>query len=180
MRTRLPRLARASALRLWVITAATAIACGGSTLRCWSGPSSQTGQVRAPSSAPWQSNQIIQPEALVKSLAPATGEKPLVICVGFPILYQGGHIVGAKFAGPACKPQGIQALKQVVQSLPKDKQIVLYCGCCPWKRCPNIRPAFRTMQELGFTNVKVLSIPTNFRKDWVDKGFPIEKGLDKK
>lgn len=180
MRTRLLKSARVSALRLWMITITTAIAFGGSTSRCWSGPSNDTEQVRAPSSAPWQPNQIVKPEVLVKSLSSATGEKPLVICVGFPVLYQGGHIVGAKFAGPAARPAGIQALKREVQDLPRDKQIVLYCGCCPWKRCPNIRPAFRVMQGLGFTNVKVLSIPTNFRKDWVDKGYPIEKGTDKK
>ncbi len=170
---------RASARRPCLITIVVALAFGGSAPICLGGPASQTNHAGTASSVPWQDNQIIKPETLAKSLSAATGEKPLVICVGFPVLYQGGHIVGAKFAGPASKPKGIQALKREVKDLPRDKQIVLYCGCCPWNRCPNIRPAFFSIQELGFTNVKVLSIPENFREDWVAKGFPIVKGADK-
>ncbi|HKI68540.1 MAG TPA: rhodanese-like domain-containing protein [Verrucomicrobiae bacterium] len=179
MRTRLITISRASALRLWRITIVIALAFAGSAPVCLGGPASQTNLAGTASSVPWQKNQIIKPETLAKSLSAATGQKPLVICVGFPVLYQGGHIVGAKFAGPASKSKGIQALKREVKYLPRDKQIVLYCGCCPWNRCPNIRPAFFTMQDLGFTNVKVLSIPENFREDWVGKGFPIVKGADK-
>jgi thiosulfate/3-mercaptopyruvate sulfurtransferase len=180
MRTRLRTLAGASARRLWTIIIVTALAFGGSAPVCWGGQSNRTDQVGPPSLIPWHDDQIIKPEALAKSLSAATGEKPLVLCVGFPVLYQGGHIVGAKFAGPAARPAGIRALKRAVQDLPRDKPIVLYCGCCPWKHCPNIRPAFSTMQELGFTNVTVLSIPENFRQDWIAKGFPIEKGSDQK
>ena len=179
MTTKLTKLAGTSARQLWMTTIVTALVLGGSALFCWSGQTNQIDGAGASSAAQWQDNQIIEPEALAKTLSSATGEKPLVICVGFPVLYQGGHIVGAKFAGPASRPAGIQALKHAVQDLPHDKQIVLYCGCCPWKHCPNIRPAFRTIQDLGFTNVEVLSIPTNFREDWIAKGFPIAKGPDK-
>ncbi len=180
MKTRLPILARAAARRVVTITIATALAFGASAPFCWSGPTNHTDQTRTPSSVPWQDSQILEPETLAKSLSAATGEKPVVLCVGFPFLYQGGHIVGAKFAGPALTPEGIQALKRQVQDIPRDKAIVIYCGCCPWKHCPNIHPAFNTLQELGFTNVKLLSIPTNFQTDWVAKGFPIEKAPDKK
>ena len=164
-------------LRLAIITAALAL--GASTPLCRSGQSNQTGQAEAPSSVPWQVNQVLQPEALAKTLSSPAAGKPLVICVGFRILYEGGHIVGAKFAGPASNAEGIEALKREVKDLPRNKQIVLYCGCCPWKRCPNVRPAFQTLEELGFTNVKVLSIPENFREDWIAKGYPIEKGSGK-
>ncbi len=61
-------------------------------------------------------------------------------------------------------------------SLPKDKQIVLYCGCCPWNRCPNVGPAYKRLHDLGFTNVKVLYIANNFGDDWVNKGYPAVKG----
>lgn len=178
MRTRLPMFANASARRLSFITIAAALALGGSAPLCRSGQSNRTNQAGASSSVPWQDNQILKPEALAKSLSAATGQKPLVICVGFRVLYEGGHIVAAKFAGPASKPEGIEALKRAVKDLPRDKQIVLYCGCCPWKRCPNMRPAFRTLEELGFTNVKALSIPENFREDWIAKGYPIQRGAD--
>ncbi len=174
----LPRLGRASARRLRLITIATALAFGGSAPFCWSEPAGQTNQIPVLSSDPWQVNQLIQPDQLANSLVATTGEKPLVICVAFPVLYQGGHVVGAKFAGPGSKPEGIEALKRTVEGLPQDKQIVLYCGCCPWEKCPNIRAAFRAMQEWGFKNVKALYLPTNFRQDWIAKGFPIEKGTD--
>jgi len=131
------------------------------------------------SSDPWQANELIKPEELAKRLSATAGAKPLVICVAFPVLYPGGHIAGAKFAGPAAKQEGIEALKRAANGFSKDRQIVLYCGCCPWEKCPNIRAAFRVMRDLGFKEVKALYLPTNFQQDWIAKGFPIEKGEDK-
>lgn len=179
MRTKFLPLGKIPALRPGIIVIATLLAFCGSVASGWAKPSSPPHhQVGTSPSNPWQTNQVITPAELAKTLSAETGTKPLVLCVGFPVLYQGAHIVGAKFAGPASRPAGIQALKRAVQHLPHDKHIVLYCGCCPWNRCPNIRPAFRTMQKLGFTNVKVLSVPTNFHDDWVAKGFPVEKGAN--
>lgn len=174
MKTWLLRLPRLSAGRLWMIIIATALVFTGSVQFCWSGQADQTNQIPVLSSDPWQASQVITPEELVKSLSSTTGQKPLVICVGFPVLYQNAHIVGAKFAGPAFKPGGIQALKLTVEGLQRDKEVVLYCGCCPWKECPNIRAAFRAMQQWGFKNVKALYLRTNFQKDWIAKGFPTE------
>ena len=171
----LPKLSRISGRHLWLAAIAAALAFGGSAPSCWSEPSGQTNQIPVLPSDPWQANQLLKPEELARSLS-ATGGKPLVICVAFPVLYQGGHIAGAKFAGPGSKPEGLQALKRVVKGLPPDQQIVLYCGCCPWQKCPNIRAAFRAMQEWGYKNVKALYLPTNFRQDWIARGFPIEKG----
>ena len=54
--------------------------------------------------------------------------------------------------------------------------IVLYCGCCPWNRCPNVAPAFKLLRDLGFTSVKVLYMANNLGSDWVDKGYPVERG----
>jgi hypothetical protein len=53
---------------------------------------------------------------------------------------------------------------------------VLYCGCCPWNRCPNIEPAFSKLKEMGFTDVKVLYLAENFGADWAAKGYSVEKG----
>lgn len=177
MKMRLPALAGASADWLRIMAIATVLAFGGSAAICHGGQSNQTDEARS-SSSPWRASQVIEPEALVNVLASNTGEKPLVICVGFPVFYHGGHIVGAKFAGPAVKAEGIAALKQEVKDVSPSKQIVLYCGCCSWTDCPNIRPAFRALEQMGFTNVNVLSIPTNFREDWTDKGYPVAKETD--
>ena len=61
-------------------------------------------------------------------------------------------------------------------NLPKNADIVLYCGCCPMDRCPNIRPAYSALRELGFQHVRVLNIPTNMHVDWFGKGYPAEAG----
>jgi len=67
-------------------------------------------------------------------------------------------------------------LQARVAPLPRKSFIVLYCGCCPWVRCPNVGPAFKLLRDLGFTNVKVLYLANNLGTDWVDKGYPVERG----
>jgi hypothetical protein len=101
------------------------------------------------------------------------GAVPHVYCVAFPVLYRGKHILGAVFAGPASKTEGIADLRTAVRTLPKDAAIVIYCGCCPMKACPNIRPAYRTLKALGFSNLRVLDLPTNLHTDWTLKGYPV-------
>jgi thiosulfate/3-mercaptopyruvate sulfurtransferase len=120
------------------------------------------------------SRQIV-PEDLVKVLQ-APGEKPLMIQVGSHVLYTQAHIPGSEYIGPASTPAGLDQLRKRVQTLPKSKSIVLYCGCCPWSHCPNMKPADDALQQMGFTNVKVLYIADNFGVDWVNKGFPTAKG----
>src|SRR5579859_6254831 len=112
---------------------------------------------------------VIQPADLSKDV-----KSPLIIHVGFNVLYRASRIPGALYAGPASKPEGIEDLKKAVAGQPKDRQIVLYCGCCPWDKCPNIRPAFALLRELGFKNVKALELPQNLKTDWIDKGYPTE------
>lgn len=119
--------------------------------------------------------KLIQAEDLVKILQSGK-EKPLMIQVGSHVLYTQAHIPGSEYSGPAGNPAGVQKLQQRVASLPKKKSIVLYCGCCPWNHCPNVKPAFDALTAMGFTNVKVLYIPGNFGADWVDKGYPTAKG----
>ena len=118
---------------------------------------------------PWTAKDLVSPETLSKDV-----KGPLIIHVGFDVLYRAAHIAGTPYAGPASKPEGIEALKTAVASLAKDADIVIYCGCCPMLKCPNIRPAYRTLKELGFTHVRVLSLPTNLHSDWVEKDYPSE------
>jgi hypothetical protein len=44
------------------------------------------------------------------------------------------------------------------------------------EKCPNIRPAFAKLHEMGFTNVQLIRIPTNMHTDWDQPGYPLEKG----
>ena len=173
----LPRLGRASARRLRLITIATALAFGGSAPFCWSEPAGQTNQIPVLSSDPWQVNQLIQPDQLANSLVATTGEKPLVICVAFPVLYQGGHVVGAKFAGPGSKPEGIEALKRTVEGLPQDKQIVLYCGCCPWEKCPIFARRFARCRSGDSRTSRRCICQQISGRTGSPKGFPLRKEL---
>jgi thiosulfate/3-mercaptopyruvate sulfurtransferase len=113
---------------------------------------------------------LIQPEQAAKELKSA-----LVIHVGFPVLYRSAHIPGTSFAGPGSKAEGIADLKKAVAGQPHDRNIILYCGCCPFDKCPNIRPAVAALHEMGFTHVKAMMVETNLKTDWIDKGYPIDK-----
>ncbi len=120
-------------------------------------------------------SQLIQPEELVKTLQ-SKGEKPVILMVGFKVLYAQAHIPGAEYIGPTSEERGMAQLRERAKSLSKKRPIVLYCGCCPWVHCPNIDPALKLLRELGFTNVKALYIANNFGQDWMNKGYPVEKG----
>ena len=121
-------------------------------------------------------SHLIQPEDLVKMLAATKGEKPLLLQVGSYVLYAQAHIPGSKYVGPVTSAVGAQQLHRQVDSLPRKKFIVLYCGCCPWSHCPNVKPADDALHAMGFTNVKVLYLANNFGADWVDKGYPVARG----
>lgn len=118
----------------------------------------------------------IMPEDLVKTLQNSGKEKPLMIQVGSHVLYAQAHIPGSEYIGPASSETGLQQLRKRVEALARTKLIVLYCGCCPWSHCPNVKPADDALQAMGFKNVKVLYISDNFGTNWVDKGYPTAKG----
>ena len=120
-------------------------------------------------------SQLINPEDLVKTIQ-TWKEKPLMIQVGSHVLYQQAHIPGSEYIGPASSEAGLQQLRKRVNPLPRKASIVLYCGCCPWNHCPNVKPAYDVLQAMGFKSFKVLHIANNFGVDWVDKGYPTAKG----
>jgi len=122
------------------------------------------------------SARLINPDELVKILQATKGEKPLVIYVGPHVLYAQAHIPGSEYIGQVSSQYGLEQLQKCVESVPKKKLIVLYCGCCPWSHCPNVKPADDALKAMGFTNVKVLHIADNFGANWVDKGYPTAKG----
>jgi rhodanese-related sulfurtransferase len=116
----------------------------------------------------------MQPADLVQAMKSA--QKPLVLYVGPKAFYAQGHIPGSEFIGPVGKPEGMDKLRARATSLAKDSAVVIYCGCCPWDHCPNIRPAFAELKKQGFTNVRVLYLATSFGADWKDKGLPVASG----
>jgi len=126
-------------------------------------------------SDPWTKAQTVQPADLVKELEnPKTA--PTVVFVGFKHLSTAGHIKGAQYHGTTGGDQGLKEFTAWATSVPRTANLVIYCGCCPIDRCPNIRPAFKVLQGLGFNNVRVLLLPTNFATDWAERGRPYDKG----
>ena len=117
---------------------------------------------------------LVQPKDLAAQLA-AKGPKPAIVHVGPNFLYRGKHIPGSIYAGP-----GFDALKQAVDKLPRDGEIVVYCGCCPWSHCPNVKPALEYLRQMGFTHAKAMYVETSFATDWTDKGYPVEAGTPRR
>lgn len=126
---------------------------------------------------PWPGSQTMQPAELAKQIEDKSLSLPTVVFVGFRSLYVGGHVPEASFHGTASTQQGLAELKSWAATLPRDTDLVIYCGCCPFDRCPNIRPAYTALISMGFKKVRVLAIPTNFAVDWAAKGYPMQKGM---
>ena len=129
---------------------------------------------RAEAPDPWPLAAALEPADLAKILA-GSAPKPTIVYVGFPALFRPGHIAGATLHGPPSSPEGLADLRKWAEPLPRTTPIVVYCGCCPLTRCPNIRPAFKALSEMGFTHVRVLILPNSFGADWVEKQYPVEK-----
>lgn len=118
---------------------------------------------------PWTDKDLLAPETLDAQIK--SGAKlPTILNIGVVEDIKGAHHIGA-----ASKAEGIDKLKAQVAKLPKNAALVIYCGCCPFTRCPNAQPAFNTLKALGYTNVKLLNLPENLKTNWIGKGFPLEK-----
>lgn len=118
----------------------------------------------------------ISPAEMVKALQLPKPQQPLVIQIGFRVMFQQAHIPGAEYIGPGSDATAIEQLRKRMQPVTRDKFVVLYCGCCPWDRCPNVAPAAKALAAMGFKNMKVLYIPNDFGTDWASKGYPVQKG----
>ena len=119
---------------------------------------------------PWKPDQLLEPQALVNLIRANKGNAlPAILNIGSV-----GNIKGAIDVGPASEADGIAELKKQLKSISKDKLVVIYCGCCPLFKCPNVRPAFKLLAAEGYTNIKVLNLKTNLKTDWIDKKFPMD------
>lgn len=115
----------------------------------------------------------IEPADMVKLLP----KNPVILNVGPRSIYAQAHIPNAEFIGMTSQPEGLQALRERAKKLDKKALIVIYCGCCPWDRCPNLAPAFNELEKLGFKNVRALHIAQNFGANWANQGYPVQAGM---
>ena len=116
----------------------------------------------------WTGKQLIEPSELAKTVS-SNKEVPLVVSVG-----PGAVIPNSFDAGMASTKDGMDKLKAKLNTLKKD-QIVIYCGCCPFEHCPNVRPAIEALKQMNFTNYYLLNLSHNIKKDWIDQGYPVKK-----
>ena len=71
--------------------------------------------------------------------------------------------------------ENMDKLKKELSTIPKETPIVIYCGCCPFEHCPNVRPAIDALKDMKFTHYKLLNLSHNIKADWIDKGYPVVK-----
>ncbi len=114
----------------------------------------------------WTSKQLLETSVLAADIK--SGKKlPLIYSVG-----PGAVIPGSIQIGMTKEKESLEKLDQQLRKLSKDKPIVIYCGCCPFDHCPNVRPAIQLLKDKNFTHYQLLNLPHNMKKDWIDKGYP--------
>lgn len=117
----------------------------------------------------WTESQLEQPATLANSI---TSKKniPVIISVG-----PGATIPNSIEIGMINHEAGVEKLETALKSIDRNKKVVVYCGCCPYEHCPNVRPAIDLLKEMKFTNYFLLDLPHNIKRDWIDKGYPVIK-----
>jgi len=116
----------------------------------------------------WTQKDLIEPSALAAIMANPKANQPKIFNIGVV-----ENIKGAINLGGVSEKENLGKFKTALSKLPKNTFLVVYCGCCPFERCPNIRPAVNLIKTMGFTNGKLLNLPTNLKQNWIDKGYPI-------
>lgn len=118
---------------------------------------------------PWSQDQLLEPGDLAM-IVEDPNERPVILSLG-----AGGIIPGSIDTGASGEPEALENLREELQTIPKDTEIVLYCGCCPFDICPNIRPAFSLLNKNEFKNHQLLNLRDNIKVDWIDLGYPVGK-----
>ncbi|HMI04140.1 MAG TPA: hypothetical protein VK541_16755 [Pedobacter sp.] len=117
-------------------------------------------------SNPWTANELLQPGILAQMIS--TNQKVRIYNIGVV-----QDIKGAINVGAASKKESLQKFAQALKTSPKGEMIVVYCGCCPFDKCPNIRPAFQLLKAQKFSKPYLLNLSTNLKTDWIGKGYPL-------
>ncbi len=114
----------------------------------------------------WTPDQLIEPAALAKTIE-SNENLPLIYCVGPGVVIP--HSIDI---GMTKNENNLAKFKNSLSTLPRNTDIVIYCGCCPFDHCPNVRPAIALLQQMKFTNYHLLDLPHNIKTDWIAKGYP--------
>jgi hypothetical protein len=117
----------------------------------------------------WKKEQLMPTKELADKITTNAKDKPLIFNVG-PM----ENIKGAQAVGAATNATFSTKILSYLTMESKTKPVVVYCGCCSYSSCPNIKPAYDILIAQGFKNTKVLELPEGIKPDWVAKGYPTE------
>ncbi|QTE40176.1 rhodanese-like domain-containing protein [Mucilaginibacter gossypii] len=118
---------------------------------------------------PWKKSELLEPSVLA-GVMQSGKEEIAILNIGAV-----EDLPGALHIGAVSDERNMTKLRQLLTNLPKHKPVVIYCGCCPFTKCPNIQPAYQELSKNGFTQIKVLDLPTNLQTNWISRGYPIAK-----
>ena len=127
------------------------------------------GSVSAQSGDPWTAKDLMDPELLAGMISNTKSQKPVIFNIG-PL----ANIKGAISIGSVSNKANLEKLGKSLATVSKDKMVVIYCGCCPFRNCPNIRPAFNMLKERGYKNIRLLNLNQNLKVNWTDFGYPMD------
>lgn len=127
----------------------------------------QQGQAQQPEN--WTADQLMAPSELAKTLQ-SNKNIPVIYSVG-----PGAIIPHSIDIGMTNDEKNLERFKAAISKLPRTTNIVVYCGCCPFDHCPNVRPAIDILKGMKFTNYHLLNLPKNIKTDWISKGYPVQE-----
>lgn len=117
---------------------------------------------------PWRIDQLMDPADLAQRINSPNAQQPIIFSIGPAAVIKNSIDVGV-----TNEKVNLEKLRLELDKLQPDAEVVVYCGCCPFDHCPNIRPAFTLMNEMKFTNHRLLNLPKNIKVNWIDKGYPM-------
>lgn len=118
----------------------------------------------------WKKEQLMDTKELADKINSKAKDLPLIFNVG-PM----EAIKTAVSVGLGTSVTAMEKLKSALSMENKNRTVVVYCGCCSYANCPNIKPAYDALIKAGFKNAKVLDLPEGVKPDWVAKGYPMEQ-----
>lgn len=117
----------------------------------------------------WTSKDLTAPSDLAATLK-SNKNVPIMFSIG-----PGAIIPNSIDIGMVKDEKNMDKFREQISKLPKTANILIYCGCCPYEHCPDVRPAIALLKNMKFTNYHLLDLPQNIKTDWIAKGYPTKE-----
>ena len=117
----------------------------------------------------WTNKDLTAPASLAATLR-ANKDVPIMFSIG-----PGAIIPNSIDIGMVKEEKNLEKFKEQISKLPKSANILIYCGCCPYEHCPDVRPAIALLKSMNYTNFHLLDLPNNIKTDWIAKGYPTKE-----